>query len=132
MHIEDNSYPSPHDNSQRKKTLKKLIEEAIKDEILDSEYFSLLSDVISDSQDKHTILNIRMDEEKHQNLLGGLYSMLTGNNPPEYTPEPLPTKAWKAGKNNLCQCTLQLQQQRDVRTEPVPDPDPGCRNIDMV
>lgn len=87
MHYSDKLNLSDSLSPQQSETLKNLIEEALRDEFFDSDYYYGLADFIDDIDDKKTVLNIHMDEEKHKNLFGALYSMLTGNNPPEYEDE---------------------------------------------
>ena len=70
--------------SQTFEILKELIEEAIKDEILDSRYYLMLAEAMADTEDRKIIIDLEADEEKHRHLLESIYSAMTGENPPRF------------------------------------------------
>ena len=75
---------SIHSGSQTFEILKELMEEAIKDEIMDSRYYLMLAQNMTDEEGRKIIIDMEADEEKHRHLLESIYSAMTGENPPDF------------------------------------------------
>ena len=75
---------SIHNGSQTFEILKELMEEAIKDEIMDSRYYLMLAQNMTDEEGRKIIIDMEADEEKHRHLLESIYSAMTGEKAPDF------------------------------------------------
>ena len=109
MYYTDSGKSAPS-GSQTLDIMKELIEEAIKDEIMDAQYYLMLSDAMADENDRKIIIDIAADEEKHRHLLESMYSAMTGENPAEFIPPEmtLPSSAAEAISEKLFDETASL------------------------
>lgn len=66
-----------------------LIKDAIQDETIDNKYYSELANSIRDIDDKKTLEQMSLDEEKHLKMFKDIYNKLTNE---DYTPNEIKYK----------------------------------------